>query len=391
MADKRIGLLTGGADVPGLNSLIKSVVYGAPEKGNYEVIGIRRGWQGLTHLTLDGRMDREYIQPLNRENTRTIDRQGGTFLHTSRTNPSKMAAEKIPEYLRSTVGKLKEIKPGVLDMTPIVLENLKRLRIDYLIAIGGDETLSYAARLDKQGVPIIAVPKTRDNDVQNTEYCIGFSTALTRAVESINRQRSTIASHERVGIFRLFGRDAGFTTLYTAYLTSVRCCIPEVPFDLDGLIQLLIGDKLQNPSRYALVLLSEGSSWQGRVFEEYGEPDAYGHRKKVNIAEAFSDQMKKLTSEDTVVSDLTYELRSGEADSLDKLIATTFATMAIECVSSNAHGRMMAVRNGCYVDTDLPDPKLGPRRVDVSTMYNIDRYRPSYSSKRGMPILLTRV
>jgi len=391
MANKRIGILTGGGDVPGLNSVIKSVVYGATSDPGYEVIGIRRGWKGLTDLAVDGSLDHDYILPLNRENTRTVERTGGTFLHSSRTNPAKMKIEKIPDYVKGRTGKCREIKPSVLDITPVVLENLQRLKIDYLVTIGGDDTLSYSAILDQSGFPVIAVPKTMDNDVQNTEYCIGFSTALTRAVEAINRQRTTVGSHERIGIFRIFGRDAGFTALYTAYVTSIRCCIPEVKFDLDRLCELLVSDKKKNPSHYSLLLISEGAAWKGYTVQEYGDPDPFGHRKKLNVGEALSEEIKKRTGEETTVSDLTYELRSGEPDFLDKMIATTFATMAFECVASKAHGRMMAIRNGCYTDTDIPDPKLGPRAVDVQSMYNVDRFRPSYTSKKGLPIFLTRV
>src|SRR5205823_14358119 len=184
--------------------------------------------------------------------------------------------------------------------------------------------------------------------------------------------RTTIGSHERIGIFRIFGRDAGFTALYTAYVAAVRCCIPEVQFDLDHLIDLLVQDKKDNPSKYALVVLAEGASWKGRNVEEYGDADAFGHRKRVNIAEAFSDQIKRKTGEDTVVSDLTYDLRSGDPDFLDKMIATTFATMAFELISSGAHGRMVGIRNGCYADSELPDPRLGPRKIDVPSMYNSD-------------------
>jgi 6-phosphofructokinase 1 len=241
------------------------------------------------------------------------------------------------------------------------------------------------------GFSVVAVPKTMDNDVQNTEYCIGFSTALTRAVDAITRQRTTIGSHERIGIFRIFGRDAGFTALYTAYIASIRCCIPEVPFDLDRMIELLIEDKHSNPSKYSLVVLAEGATWQGRDVKEYGEMDAFGHQKKVSIAEAFSDQLRKKTGEDTAVSDLTYDLRSGEPDFLDKMIATTFASMAFELIASGAHGRMVGIRKGCYTDSEIPDPKLGPRKVDISNMYNVTRYRPNYDHKNGLPIFLTRV
>jgi 6-phosphofructokinase 1 len=358
VALKRIGILTGGGDVPGLNAVIKSVVYGGTAKGGYEFIGIRRGWQGLTHAKLDEGFDQENFLPLNRNNTRTIDRYGGTFLHTSRTKPSKMSVAKLPDHVKAQIGKFKEVGPGVVDVTPIVLENLQKLKIDYLLAIGGDDTLSYASVLDQQGFPVVAVPKTMDNDVQNTEYCIGFSTALTRACDAIRRQRTTVGSHERIGIFRIFGRDAGFTALYTAYVNSVRCCIPEHPFDLEKLIDLLVKEKYQNPSRYSLIVLSEGATWVGHKVQEYGEPDAYGHRKKMNIAEAFSDEIKRATGEETIVSELTYDLRSGSPDILYKMIAYTFATMALECIADGGHGRMMAIRNGCFVDADIPDPKL---------------------------------
>ena len=391
MAAKQIGILTGGGDVPGLNRVIKSVVYSATSNADFEVIGIRRGWAGLTSLLPDGSADNDYLVRLNRENTRTLDRSGGTFLHTSRSNPSRMRVESLPEPLRARAGQMKEVETGVVDVTPLVLENLQRLQIDYLVAIGGDDTLSYASVLDRSGFPVVAVPKTMDNDVQNTEYCIGFSTALTRAVDAITRQRTTIGSHERIGIFRIFGRDAGFTALYTAYVTSVRCCIPEVPFELDQLIDLLIADKRGNPSKYALVVLAEGATWKGRVVESYGAKDAFGHQKKVNVAEALSEQVKQKTGEDTIVSDLTYDLRSGEPDFLDKMIATTFANMAFELIASGGHGRMVGVRKGCYTDSEIPDPKLGPRKVDTDSMYNAGHYRPNYAHKNSLPIFLTQV
>ena len=300
-----------------------------------------------------------------------------------------MKADKLPPLLAARAGGFREVKPGVVDVTPQVLENLETLGIDSLVVIGGDDTISYAPTLDKHGVRIVAVPKTMDNDVRNTEYCIGFSTAVTRAVAAITRQRTTVGSHERIGIFRIFGRDAGYTALYTAYVTSIRCCIPEHPFDLHKLIDLLVTDKRNNPSNYSLVVISEGAVWTGEAIKEYGEADAYGHRKKVNIGEALSDEVKRIAGEDTIVSDLTYDLRSGEPDFVDKMVATTFANMALECLAEGKHGRMVAIQNGCYVDADLPDPALGPRRVDVETMYNVERYRPNYAGKRGLPIFLT--
>jgi len=393
MSVKRVGILTGGGDVPGLNSVIKSVVYRGGEIG-CEITGIRRGWEGLTHVNLDDEQSRNrYILPLNRANTRTIDRTGGTFLHTTRTNPAKMKS--IPDFLNAASFKTAQVtKEGktstVYDMTPQVIKNLERLQLEYLVAIGGDDTLSYAAKLDQAGFKVIAIPKTMDNDVRNTEYCIGFSTAITRATEAIGRQRTTVGSHERIGVFRIFGRDAGYTALYTAYVTSMRCCIPEYRFDLEKLIGVLLKDKRSTPSNYALVVLSEGAEWEGYQLRETGEADAYGHKKKANVGEDLSDEIKKRTGEETIVSDLTYDLRSGSPDFVDKMVASTFASMAMGCIERGQHGLMMAISGGCYAAVPIPDPKLGPRRVDVATMYNTERYRPSYENKIGLPIFLTR-
>jgi len=392
MSAKRIGILTGGGDVPGLNSVIKTVVYRGSEIG-CEVIGIRRGWEGLTNVNLQDPASRNrYVLPLNRENTRTIDRTGGTYLHSSRTNPSKM--KNVPAVLEGQSFPAKDstkkgVTSTVYDVTPAVLKNIEILGLDYLIAIGGDDTLSYAAELDRKGMKVIAVPKTMDNDVRNTEYCIGFSTAITRAMDAIERQRTTVGSHERIGIFRVFGRDAGYTALYTAYVTSVRCCIPEYKVDLPKLIELLITDKRNNPSNYSLAVLSEGAEWQGYTVQEYGEPDAFGHRKKMSVAEDLSNEIKKATGEETVVSDLTYDLRSGSADFVDRMVASTFAGMALDAIGEGKHGLMTAICDGCYTMVGIPDPKLGPRRVDIGTMYNTERYRPTYDHKLGLPIFLT--
>jgi 6-phosphofructokinase 1 len=302
------------------------------------------------------------------------------MLHTSRTNPLKM--REVPPHLAaasfdSRLTTKKNETFTTWDVTPAVTKNLNSLEVDYLIAIGGDDTLSYASHLNKIGVNVVAIPKTMDNDVRNTEYCIGFSTAITRAMDAVNRQRSTVGSHERVGIFRVFGRDAGYTALYTAYVTSARCGIPEYEFDLDKMLGLLSDDKRGNPSNYCIVILSEGAEWKGYQVVEYGEADAFGHYKKMSVAEAFSQQVTKHLKEETVVSDLTYDLRSGEADFVDKMVANTFAGMAMDAVFDGKSGQMAAIVNGCYQMTDIPDPKLGPRKVDVANMYNTDRYRPS--------------
>jgi 6-phosphofructokinase len=392
MKPGKIGILTGGGDVPGLNAVIKTVVYRSSELGR-EVTGIRRGWEGLTHVNFDDPASvSRYIRPLDRENTRNIDRTGGTWLHSSRTNPLKM--KKVPAFLagekfNASENTKKGVTSTVYDMTPRVLKNVERLELDYLVAIGGDDTLSYAAHLDKQGVKVIAVPKTMDNDVRNTEYCIGFSTAVSRATDAIDRQRTTIGSHERIGVFRIFGRDAGYTALYTAYVNSMRCVIPEFKVNVDKLIDMLMQDKRSNPSEYALVLLSEGAEWEGYQVEEYGREDAFGHRKKMNIAEVLSDRIQEKTGEETIVSDLTYDLRSGSPDFVDRMVASTFAGMAVDLIGKGDHGLMMAINQGCYAAVPIPDPKLGPRKLDVQKMYNTDRYRPSYSDKIGLPIFLT--
>ena len=391
MARKRIGILTGGGDVPGLNSVIKTVTYRSSEN-DIEVIGLRRGWEALTHLNVDdAESRRRYVMPLDRENTRIIDRRGGTVLHSSRTNPAKIT--KLPDHLVGKDFPLSQGKGGATntwDLSEQVMANLSALNVDHLIAIGGDDTLSYAAKLNGLGVKIVAVPKTMDNDVHNTEYCIGFSTAITRASDAIQRQRTTVASHERIGIFRVFGRDAGFTALYTAYTTSVRCVVPEYKVNLDKLIRLLVEEKRANPSNYALVVLSEGAEWEGYRVQEYGEADAYGHRKKASVAEALAEEIKRRTGEETLTSDLTYDLRSGDPDFVDKLVALTFGNMAYDAVLDGKSGLMSALVKGCYELVPIPDHNLGPRKLDIATMYNTERYRPMYASKRGLPVFLQR-
>ena len=393
MARRRIGILTGGGDVPGLNSVIKSVTWRGIENG-CEVLGIRRGWEGLTHVDLDDPASRaRYLAPLDRDNTRTIDRSGGTVLHTSRLSPSRV--RDLPPHLAGRdFPVVRVVRNGAAaeyrDLGGQVLENLGRLGLEQLLVIGGDGTLAFAAELARRGFGVVAIPKTMDNDVRGTEYCLGFATAITRAMAAIERQRTTVGSHERIGIFRVFGRDSGFTALYTALVTSNRCVIPEYPVDLDRLIGLLLEEKRQNPSNYALVVLSEGARWRGYQVEEYGLPDAHGRRKKVSVAEALADEIKRRTGEETIASDLTYDLRSGDPDFVDRLVASTFGTMALDAALAGQRGVMAAMVNGCYQLVPIPDPALGPRTVDVAGMYNTDRYRPLYGDKRGLPVFLTR-
>jgi ATP-dependent phosphofructokinase / diphosphate-dependent phosphofructokinase len=382
-----IGILTGGGDVPGLNSVIKSVVYRASEMGR-SVLGIRKGWEGLTHLDPNQETDARYVRPLTRENTRAIDRSGGTVLHTSRTNPLCIKKSSLPAHIPpSELARLSR-DGETFDFTPVVLRNLERLGIGCLIVIGGDDTLGFATALDRAGFPLIAIPKTMDNDVRGTEYCVGFSTAITRAKELVARQRTTLGSHERIGIFRIFGRDAGFTALYTAYVSSARCVIPEYPFDLDLLVRLLQEDKRGNPSAYSFVIASEGAVWAGQKVQDFGEADAYGHRKKADIGHALAEILQQRTGQETMTSDLTYDLRSGDPDAVDQVVATTFANLALDLIAANVLGQMVAVREGRYAHAPLPDPALGPRTVDVEKLYNTKRYRPHYSGKLGDPLFL---
>ena len=387
---RRIGILTGGGDVPGLNSVIKSVVYRATELGD-KVFGIRRGWEGLTHLRFDPSPDPHYIMELDRTNTRTIDRTGGTMLHTSRTNPKKMRPDNVPAWLDPARVRAMTGADGVVDLTPVVLDNIARLGLDVLVTIGGDDTLSFSRVLFDEGVPLVAIPKTMDNDVAGTEYCIGFSTAITRAKELINRQRTTLGSHERIGVFRIFGRDAGFSALYTAYVTSARCVIPEAPYDLDRLADVVAADREANPSHYAVVVTAEGAIWKGAQMQDVGEADMFGHRHKANVGEALAAELKMRTGIESVASELTYDLRSGEPDALDSMVATTYANIAMDLIRDGVTGRMMAIRDGKYAHTELPAAGTKARRVNLAEMYNEERFRPRYEGKLGDPMLLVGV
>jgi 6-phosphofructokinase len=384
---RRIGVLTGGGDVPGLNSVIKSVTYRATELG-VEVIGIRRGWEGLTHIKPGGELDPDYVRPLDRRNTRTIDRTGGTMLHTSRTNPARMKPGTLPAWLSEAEAERYRTEDGRFDLTPVVLDHLDALGIDALVPIGGDDTLSFARVLVDHAVPLVAIPKTMDNDVPGTEYCIGFSSAITRAKELIDRQRTTLGSHERIGVFRIFGRDAGFSALFAAYVTSARCLIPEAPYDLDALAGLLADDHRASPSRYAIVVTAEGAIWHGANLDEVGEADAFGHRRKANVGEGLAFELTRRTGIESLAIELTYDLRSGQPDALDQIVATTFANVAMDLLADGKFGRMAAIRDGKYAETSLPAAGSKARRVDVENMYNVERFRPRYDGRIGRPLLL---
>jgi ATP-dependent phosphofructokinase / diphosphate-dependent phosphofructokinase len=384
---RRIGVLTGGGDVPGLNSVIKSVTYRATELG-MEVVGIRRGWEGLTHVRPSAEGDPEYVRPLDRRTTRTIDRTGGTILHTTRTDPARMAEANLPPWLDPARAESLRTPDGRYDLTPLVLEHIEGLGIDALVTIGGDDTLSFSRILVDRGVHLVAIPKTMDNDVPGTEYCIGFSSAITRAKELIDRQRTTLGSHERIGVFRIFGRDAGFSALFAAYVTSARCVIPEVHYDLDGLCSLLAEDHRASPSHYAILVTAEGAIWAGASIPDVGSVDAFGHRHKANVGEALATEIGRRAGIEALAIELTYDLRSGQPDALDQIVASTFANVAMDLVAEGSFGLMVGIRDGKYDATDLPRPGAQARRVDVEAMYNVERFRPRYDGRRGSPLLL---
>jgi len=384
---RRIGILTGGGDVPGLNSVIKSVTYRATELGA-EALGIRRGWEGLTHVQPGAELDPDYLRMLDRRNTRTIDRTGGTILHTSRTNPAKMPRRALPAWLDEARVNAFQVGEDRFDLTPLVMEHLDKLGIDVLVTIGGDDTLSFSRVLAAQGVPLVAIPKTMDNDAPGTEYCIGFSSAITRAKELIDRQRTTLGSHERIGVFRIFGRDAGFSALFAAYVTSARCVIPEVRYDVAGLADVIAEDHRSSPSHYAIVVTAEGAIWEGAEIPEYGPEDAFGHRHKANVGEVLAAELTSRTGIESLVIELTYDLRSGQPDALDQMVASTFANVAMDLVADGQFGQMVGIRDGKYAYVDLQETGVAARRVNVDEMYNRERFRPRYDRKLGEPMLL---
>ena len=384
----RIGILTGGGDVPGLNSCIKAAVYRASEKAA-EVIGIRRGWGGLLNFDFD-KIDNEgnHYVVLSRGNTRTVDRSGGTFLHTSRTNPGKVRRDDIPAFLRRPEHD-KLDKDARVDFTPHVLEVIQHLKLDVILSIGGDDTQSYAFRLHKEGVPVIAIPKTMDNDVNGTDYCIGFSTAVTRSVNFITSLRTVAGSHERIAVVELFGRNSGETSLISAYLAAVdRAIISEVPFDVEKLAKLLWEDRTQNPSNYAIMTISEGAHLIGGQVVEYGEEDAYGHRKLGGIGAVTEQALRKILGTHTVYQQLAYLMRSGEPDALDRMVATSYANIATDMALRKESGRMVALRDGKYATVPIETITQGVKRVDVAELYDIERYRPKLSHLLGKPMFL---
>ncbi|MGC9357693.1 MAG: 6-phosphofructokinase [Anaerolineae bacterium] len=383
----KIAVLTGGGDVPGLNPAIKALTYRAIEDG-HEVIGFRRGWAGpLSYNPDDPEGSRQWIMPLNKINTRRIDREGGTFLHTSRTNPSKMKVTYAPEYLKSALEDHDEEE--IVDLTPYVLKTLEALEIDVLVPIGGEDTLGYGAQIHREGFPVVSIPKTMDNDVFGTDYCIGFSTAITRSVTFIHQLRTSIGSHERLGVVELFGRHSGETALVSSYLSDAdRCLICEVPFDPERLAEMLVQDKAANPSNYAIVVVSEGAKAIGGGIVEWGEPDAYGHRKLGGVGQQVSDMLKRYTGENTIYQQLGYLMRSGSPDSLDLMVARNYANMAMDLITEKIFGRMVALRDGQYSSVVADAPLLGEKQVDTDQLYDVESYRPKIRHVHRMPMFL---
>ena len=380
----RIGILTGGGDVPGLNAAIKAVVIRAAEQG-HEVLGLRRGWAGLLHANPDQpeSLD-EFTQPMDTSWVRTIDRSGGTILHSSRTHPGKVKADAIPDFLEAPEG----VEPPY-DFTPHAIKVLDALGIDVLIPIGGDDTLSYGLRLHQEGVPVIAIPKTMDNDVHGTDYCIGFSTAVTRGVQFISNLRTSTGSHERIAVIELFGRYSGETSLITAYLAGVdRAVISEVPVDIDRLAAFLVEDRRDNPSNYAMVTISEGAVIEGGEMSLRGEADAYGHRKLGGIGEQLGSMLKTVTGINIINQTIGYLMRSGSPDSLDLMVANNYAVMATDLAMEGQSGRMVALRGGTYTNVPISMIGEGVKRVDVGEMYNPELYKPTIRHVGGKPMFL---
>jgi 6-phosphofructokinase len=389
---RSLGVLTGGGDVPGLNAAIKALVYRAETLG-IRIMGLRAGWEGITYLDRSRGRDAlifdpedpttwqgNYLLPLNRLNTRTIDRQGGTFLQSTRTNPARVRVGDLPPHL--VFHGEGHAADDRIDLTDEVLSNLSFLELDGLVVIGGDDTLSYAVALAKKGVPVWGIPKTMDNDVPGTDYCIGFQTAISRAGEFISRIRSTAGSHSETVLFRMFGRDAGFTAFETAIVAWVdRLLIPEVPVNIDALATLIIKDR-RNPHNYSTVVLSEGANL-GMPVPEVGLPDAYGHRKKANVAEFLAEQLSsRLPRVRFIPIDLTYFLRGGEPEVYDKHMAIYYANLIMSQVAAGTYGVMAAYRDGAFISTDIPGKDIPARRVNPAD-YHPTRYRANFERISG--------
>jgi ATP-dependent phosphofructokinase / diphosphate-dependent phosphofructokinase len=387
MTKRRIGILTGGGDVPGLNVAIKAVVTRA-QGHDIEVVGLRRGWLSLVSIDPDQpeTID-EWTVPLTSTVVRKIDRTGGTILHTSRTNPSNIKPEDVPDHIGAKYQV--ENAKGRIDATQHALRVLEHLKFDALIPIGGDDTLSYAARLHQEGYQVVAIPKTMDNDVFGTDYCIGFSTAVTRSIDAIGSMRTSVGSHERIGVVELFGRNSGETSLFAAYLADVdRAIVSEVPFDVDRLINFLIHDRENNPSHYAIMTISEGAKMIGGEIIQRGEADAYGHLKLGGIGLLVTEEIKRRTGINIMYQQTGYMLRSGAPDSLDRMVARSYGNLALDQIALGHTGRMVSLQQGVYTTVPLEMVISGKKTLDVTAFYDSQNYRPKVRDVLGKPMFL---
>ncbi len=386
-----IGILTGGGDVPGLNPAIRAITIRAIREG-YQVIGIRHGWAGTIEMVRDKKADNsDHIRVLTEEIVNKAGRTGGTFLHTSRTNPSKVKKAEVPEHLKE------KYKEEVNDLTPEVIKNLDFLGIDYIIPIGGDDTLSYGVRLYQEGMKVVAIPKTMDNDVPGTDYCIGFSTCVTRTIMMTNSLRTSAGSHERFMVLEVFGRYAGFTAMMPTMAGAAnRCVIPEQKFDIERLTELLVEDRFKNPSRYSVVLVSEGAMFEGgeMVFQE-STTDAFGHKKLGGIGDLVSVKLKELSPKynkgrtiDIINQKLGYLVRCGDPDAIDSVVPMAYGNLALDLILNKVHGRIVVLKNGRYDNMPVDVVTSYNKVVNVKKHYNTDRLRPRYESFEMKPLFL---
>jgi len=386
-----IAILTGGGDVPGLNPAIRAVTIRALREG-YQVVGIRRGWAGVLDIQRDKKADNSNnFQYLTEEIVNRAGRTGGTFLHTSRTNPSNVRRAKVPGHLQDKFNEERN------DITPEVLKNLDFLGVDYLIPIGGDDTLSYGVRLYQEGVKVVAIPKTMDNDVPGTDYCIGFSTCITRTIALTNNLRTIAGSHERFLVLEVFGRYAGFTAMLPTMAGAAnRCVIPEFRFDIDHLAELLTKDRNRNPSRYSILLVSEGAMFEGgeMVFEGRST-DAYGHAKLGGIGDLVASELKERSAKynhgqtiDVVNQKLGYMVRGGDPDAIDSIAPMAFGNLALDLILRGIHGRLVVLKNGRYDNVPLDVIASRKKVVDVNLSYDVDRYRPKYENFEMKPLFI---
>ena len=386
-----IGILTGGGDVPGLNPAIRAVTIRALREG-YDVIGIRRGWGGMVDIVRDKKYDNSNnFQYLTKDVVNRAGRTGGTFLHTSRTRPSHVAQSQVPEHLQGSYSE------QMNDLTPEVLKNLEWLNIDYLIPIGGDDTLSYGVHLYQKGLKVVAIPKTMDNDVPGTDYCIGFSTCVTRTISMANNLRTAAGSHERIMVLEVFGRYAGFTAMLPTMAGAAnRCIIPEHPFDVNLLTELMVEDRNENPSKYAIVLISEGATFKGgeMVFEG-AEKDAYGHAKLGGIGDMVSAKIKELSPKynkgkalNVINQKLGYLVRCGDPDAIDSIVPMAYGNLALDLILNGIDGRLVILKNGRYDDVPISVVTSTKKVVDVPKFYNAERMRPFYHSFEMKPMLI---